>query len=621
VSALRDALDTLRTRRIVLFGGKGGVGKTTMAALAALQLAKSRKVVLFTTDPAGNLTDLFSNPATRQPGNLVTESLDAPSLYARFLETNLPSFLELSDRGTYLDREELRRFFELSLPGVDELMAWSRIAELAEEQGDAVIVVDTAPTGHTLRMLSSGEHFAQLGRALDAMQQKHRSIVRQLTRRDSRDAMDAFIERFETDAQRRRDLLGAGAFVPVALSEPLVVEQTKRLVGEVEIEVPFVILNRTAPDCDCARCREQRLRDSSARGEFANVVDVVRSCVPLDSIEALDAVLVGVRPSPGLRPPSPVGRGDCSRSVVSSPFPIGRGWREAPGEGRAPAKIVFFAGKGGVGKTSTSVSYALNLARTQPERQYVIISVDPAHSLRDVFAKEAPPPNLRVETVDTRARWRAFRDQLGEEIERAMNAMTPSGLTVAYDTDAMKQLIEVAPPGADELFAISRLADLTADDSIAETIVDTAPTGHFLRLLDLPKTAGEWVREFMRILLRYRELVPAGTLGEELLRASRALHSLEKTLHSDRASVVVVTRPERIVVAETRRLLDDLQRRGIRVSRVIANYVTPDSDCKCDQSMRAFEEDSLRSLGADITRVERRDTPPATLSDLATLLS
>lgn len=287
MSALRDALDTLASRRIVLFGGKGGVGKTTMAALAALRFSASRKVILFTTDPASNLADLFATP---QPRNLVTESLDAQSLYARFLETNLPGFLELGDRGTYLDREELRRFFELSLPGVDELMAWSRIGELAEEHADAMVVVDTAPTGHTLRMLSSGEHFAQLGRALDAMQEKHRNIVRQLTRRDPRDAMDDFIERFEADAQRRRDLLRQGAFVPVTLSEPLVVEQTKRLIHEVP-DVPFVILNRTAPDCDCARCLEQARRDAKARQEFANIVDAPRSCVPLDSVERLEAYL------------------------------------------------------------------------------------------------------------------------------------------------------------------------------------------------------------------------------------------------------------------------------------------------------------------------------------------
>src|SRR5206468_10352287 len=117
--------------------------------------------------------------------NLTIEALDAEGLYSRFLERNLSSFLELGDRGTYLDKEELKRFFELSLPGVDELMAWMHIGELAEANPDAAIIVDTAPTGHTLRMLGAAEHFKQFAAALDAMQEKHRGMVRQFTRRDS----------------------------------------------------------------------------------------------------------------------------------------------------------------------------------------------------------------------------------------------------------------------------------------------------------------------------------------------------------------------------------------------------------------------------------------------------
>jgi arsenite-transporting ATPase len=211
------------------------------------------------------------------------EELDASALWSRFLAKNLDAFLEIGDRGTYLDREELRRFFELSLPGADELMAWMRIGELAEEHQDSIIVVDTAPTGHTLRMLSSSAHFTQLGEALDAMQEKHRSLVRQLARRSVRDAMDAFIEEFSATAARRRELLldpERAAFIAVMLSEPWVVEQTKRLLAEVEIDKPFVVLNRAAPECDCARCREQAKRDAEARKAFPNVVDVQRWCKP-----------------------------------------------------------------------------------------------------------------------------------------------------------------------------------------------------------------------------------------------------------------------------------------------------------------------------------------------------
>lgn len=281
---------------------------------------------------------------------------------------------------------------------------------------------------------------------------------------------------------------------------------------------------------------------------------------------------------------------------------------------------MFLAGKGGVGKTTSSASIALQLAQRSPDKKFTVISVDPAHSLRDVFAREKPPANLAVETIDTRAKWRHFRDTLGEEIERAVAALTPSGVSVAYDTEALRQLIEIAPPGADELFAIDRLADLISDDQQEAIIVDTAPTGHFLRLLDLPKTAGEWVREFMRLLLRYREVVPAGTLGEELLRASRALHSLEKALTSSDCQIVVVTRPERVVIAETKRLIDNVEQRGMHVGGVIANAMTPESDCACDQSMRSYEAAALLELGRPVLMIERRNAPVIALSDLAALV-
>jgi len=276
---VNEAFDSLRDRRVILIGGKGGVGKTTVSIAAALRLGGA---ILFTTDPASNLGDILGS-------ELRFEALDASALYRRFLDKNLEQFLEIGDRGTYLDKDELRRFFELSLPGADELMAWMRIGELAEENPSSTIVVDTAPTGHTLRMLGAAEHFRRFAEALDAMQAKHREMVRQLTRRSVRDAVDAFIDDFEAAARRRRELLvSRGAFVPVFLSEPWVVEQTKRLIAEVEIPVPFAVLNRVAaPDCD--RDRARMPRDAAARAALAplRVVDAARACLPLDSAERI----------------------------------------------------------------------------------------------------------------------------------------------------------------------------------------------------------------------------------------------------------------------------------------------------------------------------------------------
>jgi arsenite-transporting ATPase len=584
-SSLVAALTVLATRRLLLFGGKGGVGKTTISAAAAIHYSESRRTILFTTDPASNLGDIF----TTAPFQI--ESIDADALYARFLETNLASFLELGDRGTYLDKDELRRLFELSVPGIDELMAWMRIGELAEENPDAMVVVDTAPTGHTLRMVSASHHFQQLAEALETMQAKHRGLVRQFTRRSVRDALDDFLEAFAAQAERRRALLAdatVAAFVPVFLGEPWVVEQTSRLIAEVQregIDVPLAILNRVDP---CGHSATPELNVPVHR--------VMRSCVPL--VSPADILALAPQPRTDALPP-PV-------HPASPPLTI--------------ARLTFLAGKGGVGKTTCSASIALQLARRHPDRKFTVISVDPAHSLKDVFANERPPANLAVEAIDTRARWRTFRDTIGQEIERAVAALTPSGVSVAYDTEALRQLIEIAPPGADELFAIDRLSDLIADEAQAAVLVDTAPTGHFLRLIDLPKTAGEWVREFMRLLLRYREVVPAGTLGEELLRASRALHSLEATMKSADCEVIVVTRPERVVLAETQRLIASVEQRGIRVGALIANYVTPATDCPCDRSIRHYETEALRAIGRPAIVIERRAEPVTRLDDLAALV-
>src|SRR5688572_4192067 len=108
-SSILDALHSLSSRHILLFGGKGGVGKTTLSCAAALRIAESRKTILFTTDPASNLGDIF---ADKPPNQLTLETLDAEGLWSQFLKENVENLVEIGDRGTYLDREEVRRFFE-----------------------------------------------------------------------------------------------------------------------------------------------------------------------------------------------------------------------------------------------------------------------------------------------------------------------------------------------------------------------------------------------------------------------------------------------------------------------------------------------------------------------------
>jgi arsenite-transporting ATPase len=86
-------------------------------------------------------------------------------------------------------------------------------------------------------------------------------------------------------------------------------------------------------------------------------------------------------------------RGTCI-VLHTTPHPALRVHPAPSGEGN----LTFFAGNGGVGKTTCSAADVLKLAATYPEKQHVVISVDPAHSLRDVLPNQQPPPNLQVET-------------------------------------------------------------------------------------------------------------------------------------------------------------------------------------------------------------------------------
>ncbi|MBW3672113.1 MAG: TRC40/GET3/ArsA family transport-energizing ATPase [Acidobacteria bacterium] len=599
---LRSRFDTLEDRELILFGGKGGVGKTTLSLLAATHFSERRPVTLVTTDPAGNLDD-FSGDA---PGGLSIETIDAPALWREFLDENLESFLELGDRGTYLDREELRRFFELSIPGVDELMGWSRIAELVTEADGALVIVDTAPTGHTLRLLASSKHWHAMALVLESMQAKYREIVSHLTRTDSRDALDEFLEGFESVIKASEKLFAdpaRSAFIPVAIAEPWVVDQTVRLISEVreaELNTPFTVLNHASISCDCGRCEGRRGAEAAAEREIpTEVVTAPRACALFRSFDDLRTYLDGKQISGSRKESSKRIGNDRSLSDVDG-------------------RLSFVVGKGGVGKTT--VATALSLSAAGKGQKVTLLSVDPAHSVSDVFNRIEAPANLRVETIDTKASWKKLEAEVGRAVSKAVSGLTPKGFQNVHDEAITKQLLEISPPGADEIFALIRILELWDDDSIDRIVVDTAPTGHFLRILELPEVAGEWVRELMRIMLRYREILSSTSFGEKLLNASKSLRRFDETLKDPECSAVLVTRPEPIVISESLRLLSGMEEKGLRLAAIVANALTPESDCACDERVRNDEAAELDRFGdRELIVIERRDEPPVTEEELLEL--
>jgi len=138
------------------------------------------------------------------------------------------------------------------------------------------------------------------------------------------------------------------------------------------------------------------------------------------------------------------------------------------------------------------------------------------------------------------------------------------------DRAVIDSLWNLAPPGIDELAATAEL--LVAAKGGETVIVDAAPTGHFLRLLEMPELALGWTRQLMRIVVKYGISGVAEQAAQSLLDLSRELRALRDTLHDTAsAAVVTVTLDEPVVRAETDRLAAALDNAGIRMAAVLLN--------------------------------------------------
>jgi arsenite/tail-anchored protein-transporting ATPase len=623
--------------RFHFFAGKGGVGKTTCAAAAALAVAESgRRVAVVSTDPAHSLGDALGRRVGSRPhriavraGRLEAIELDADRALARWLARRRGTLRTIAERGTYLDEEDLERLLRLSFPGVDELMALVELGRLARQGRYELVVVDTAPTGHALRLLGMPETLRRVAGVLNDLYAKHRFLTDSLGRGYRAGAADRLIEELDADGRRLAALLRDAErcrFTWLLLAEELSLEETRdgvaALAGE-GMHVGELLINRVtpAPDRPCALCDARRAAEARVVAETRRAFP----STPLRLLPELDAEPRGVaklrtvarllhsrRPAVALelegrvvapsanqganggssRPPAP----GTSRAAKSPPVapPVWLG-AIAP----ATLRLLVFAGKGGVGKTSCAAAAALALAGARPDARVVALSVDPAHSLGDALAvalgdeeRAVPgaPPGLRAREVDADRAFTRLRERYQRAVEETFaSLLRGSRFDVAYDREALRGLMDLAPPGLDELFAVLTVVETLVEREPPANVVvlDTAPTGHALRLLEMPATALGWVHALLAILLKYREVVGLGDVAAELVATARRLRELGALLtDGDRARVVAVTRAAELPQRETERLLERLRRLRIAVPAVLVNALTSGDCRRCRRARR-----------------------------------
>lgn len=261
--------------RYLFFGGKGGVGKTTAASATALFLLQNSNrndsILLFSTDPAHSLSDsldlkvgnrLVEVKQLRGRGKLFAYEMDASLALERFRAAHGEVLAEIAERGTLLDEEDIKQLLNLSLPGLDEVMSLFELSEVDRAGKYTHIVVDTAPSGHTSRLLRLPEVFERIVRTLDLMGEKHRYMIEHFARRRAPlDKVELFLRDLnERIASVRKLLYDADqtSFSLVTIPESMSVRETERyleLLKEQGVPVRDLIVNRVEQEHDdCEYC-------------------------------------------------------------------------------------------------------------------------------------------------------------------------------------------------------------------------------------------------------------------------------------------------------------------------------------------------------------------------------
>ncbi len=280
-------------------------------------------------------------------------------------------------------------------------------------------------------------------------------------------------------------------------------------------------------------------------------------------------------------------------------------------------QVVFFGGKGGVGKTTCSAAFAL--AASRKGQRILLVSTDPAHSTADIFQAPIGPverelqPRLTALEIDAEGEASRYISGVKRDIERMFS---PGVIREAHRQIEMA----AASPGLLEVALLDRMIDLILNRSRAyDTIVlDTAPTGHTLQLLRMPDAITTWIQALVRHRRAMLEIdrgaeqtAEAAAAADPVLAALERRHERLAQLRRimtdrSRTSFVFVMIPERLAIEETARAAEQLADTGVDVAGLVVNRVLPDGlEGAFYRSRKAQEEIYLKEIDRRFARLPR----------------
>ena len=291
--------------KLILFGGKGGVGKTTCAASTALYLAKNFKTLLISTDPAHSVADSLGlkigDEIKEVEGikNLSALEISAEKALSKFKIEYEDEIKKIFDTSTYLDQEDIDSLLALPIPGIDEVMGFKTIVDLIEEAKFEKYIVDTAPTGHALRLLTLPELLDDWIKVMAKMRWKYRYMVTTFAGKYKPDEADDLLLSMKKTVKKIEGLLKDQQrceFIVITIPESMAILETERLINNLSkygINVKQLVINNVLESGDCGFCRERKKEQekyiNQIGGKFSNLKITI---TPLQSkeVKGIDAL-------------------------------------------------------------------------------------------------------------------------------------------------------------------------------------------------------------------------------------------------------------------------------------------------------------------------------------------